>query len=141
MTDFVDVNGLKIEEPKGFIKTRIYELDGGALESPIYVGHKRGHNWSARLDGKNAVDPQRAYLKVRDGVFDLGPIKAGDAIAIAGDYRTYSGRLEPNRIWGVVVEKNDETLRLDIYETEARAISAARKGIRSAPETQMAEAA
>lgn len=60
---------------------------------------------------------------------------------IAGDYRTAGGRLEPNRIWAVVVERDDESLRLDIYETEARAIAAARKGYRSVREIEMAEAA
>lgn len=136
MTRFINVEGNAVDAPKGFLKTRTYELDGGALESPIFVGHKRGHNWSARIDGKNAVNPERVYLKVRDGVFDLSPIKSGNAFVFAGDYRTAGGRLEPNRVWAVVTEKDDESLRLDIYESEAKAISAARKGYRSVPETE-----
>lgn len=138
MTQFIDVEGNAIETPKGFLKTRAYELDGDALESPIFVGHKRGHNWSARIDGKNAVSPERVYLKTRDGVFDLSPIKPGNAFVFAGDYRTAGGRLEPNRVWAVVTEKDDDFLQLDIYEFEAKAISAARKGYRSVPDTEAA---
>lgn len=46
MPNFIDINRETVEEPKGYVKTRTYELDGGALESPIFVGHKRGHNWA-----------------------------------------------------------------------------------------------
>lgn len=129
---FVNDKGVPVEIPKGFTRTITLEVDGDAIESPIFEGHKRGRNWSARLDGKNGARPERAYLAMRGEIIDITDIETGNAFAIAGDYVTSCGNFRPDRIWAVVTGKTEETLSLDVYATEARAISAARKGVRSA---------
>lgn len=132
---FLNRGGEVVDMPKGFSRTLTLEVDGDAIESPIYEGHKRGRNWSARLDGKNGARPERACLPMRGEIIDISGLEAGNAFAIAGDYVSSGGTLRPDRLWAVVTGKTEEILSLDVYETEARAISAARKGVRSATAT------
>lgn len=128
---FVNDEGVPVEIPKDFTRTITLEVDGDAIESPIFEGHKRGRNWSARLDGKNGARPERAYLPMCGEIIDISGLEVGNAFAIAGDYVTSCGNFRPDRLWAVVTGKTEERLSLDVYATEARAISAARKGLRS----------
>ncbi|KQX40382.1 hypothetical protein ASD04_07060 [Devosia sp. Root436] len=129
--EFTDAKGETIDEPKGFLKQRSFEVDGRSIENPNYVTHKRGKNWAARMDGPNAAEPQRTYLPTKGSVVDVQQVKAGDAFVVAGDYVTSGNNYCPDRMWGVIHTLTDRVMILDVYETEAKAISARNKGVRA----------
>ena len=107
------------------------DIDSEAIENPIYESHKRGSNWAAILVGKNAASMDRQFLPQKGSVIDVSGIHLGLVLEIAGDYTSSGGNKTRNRIYGVVADRNELALVLDIYASDAKALSAANKGIKS----------
>jgi hypothetical protein len=135
MTDiiFKNADAIAVEEPAGFIERVELTVDGEAIEAPVFEVHKRGKNWACYFTGKNAANASRHFLPQRGKVIDISRLDVGMPIEIAGDYTSSGGRPHPDRWIGVIVEKTDELLVVDRYQTVAKAISSANKRILSVP--------
>jgi hypothetical protein len=133
MTKYVFKNsaGALVETPTGFVERMTIDVDGDAIENPIYESHKRGTNWCAVMTGKNAANMERSFLAQRGMIIDVSSVEVGAALEIAGDYTSSGGNKQRNRITGVVVLKSENEFVIDVYASVAKAISATNKGIRS----------
>lgn len=130
---FKNATGAIVETPAGYLKRMTLAIDGDAIENPIFESHKRGKNWVAILTGKNAASMERHFLANKGRVVDVSKLSVtgGDVLEIAGDYTSTRGNKSRNRVCGVVVERTDEQMILDTYSSDAKALSAANRGIRS----------
>lgn len=82
--------------------------------------------------GKQTSGDWRIRGRTRSVGFGDGLSKADTRRAVLP--ATSSGRYHPDRIWAVINRLTDDEIVLDVYETEAEAISARNKGIRATAE-------
>ncbi|WP_139813061.1 hypothetical protein [Ensifer aridi] len=109
------------------METKTYELNGGSMEMPIYVNHRRGRNWIAILSGKNAANVERQFLKSRGKTVDLTGVTLNSVLEIAADYTTSTGRRDPHRLYQRVVSLSETELAVECHPSMAEAMKAAHK--------------
>jgi hypothetical protein len=107
-------------------KTITIEVIDGLFESPHFVGHKRGRNWAAILNGRNAANVERDALKKTGGgeYYDVGALQAGSALEIGSEYTSSGGNCDYNRHYFNVVEIDDNRLILVYRASAAKAMQA-----------------
>ncbi len=110
---------------------RGYQIEDGALTTaPVWEDHKRGKNWAAVItaDPKSPGGLGRAFLPRANGryMYQIGGLAVGQAIEFAGDYVGGSGRVTPNRWYGVVRAIEIDRLVCEKCPTSAQAIALAR---------------
>ncbi|KQT64148.1 MULTISPECIES: hypothetical protein [unclassified Aureimonas] len=106
----------------------VIALDGGALENPAFVSHKRGRNWGAVLSGPNAARMQRTFLAAREATVDVSDVQPGQVIELGGDYVTSGGNRHYDRRYFLVLDTDgEERMTAEQHDTAAKALRAARE--------------
>ena len=65
------------------------EVVDGLFKSPHFEGHKRGRNWAAILNGRNAANLERDSLKKTGGgrYYDVGALQADPLLKLEVNIR------------------------------------------------------
>ncbi|WP_062223281.1 hypothetical protein [Aureimonas sp. D3] len=123
----------------------VLPLDGGAMENPAFVRHKRGRNWCAILSGPNAARMERTFLHTRGATVDLSDVRPGQVIEFGGDYVTSGGNRHYDRRYFLVLATDGaDEMTVERHDTAAQALRAARelaKGLPVIPPAATAAAA
>lgn len=112
----------------------VIALDGGALENPAFVSHKRGRNWGAVLSGPNAARMERTFLHTRGATVDVSDVQPGQVIELGGDYITSGGNRQYDRRYLLVLDTDGaDQMTAEQHDTAAKALRAARELAKAAP--------
>lgn len=120
--------------PEAPMRGEVLRLDGGAVENPAYVSHKRGRNWGAVLSGPNAAKMERTFLAARGATVDLSDVRAGQVLEFGGDYVTSGGNKHYDRRYLLVLATDGiDEMTVERHDTAAQALRAAREFAKAAP--------
>lgn len=120
--------------PETPMRGEVIALDGGAMENPAYVSHKRGRNWAAILSGPNAAKMERTFLAARGATVDLSDVQAGQVVEFGGDYVTSGGNRQYDRRYYLVLATDGaDEMTAERHDTAAQALRAAREFAKAAP--------
>ncbi|WP_168990546.1 MULTISPECIES: hypothetical protein [Aureimonas] len=121
------------------MRGEVIALDGGALENPAFVSHKRGRNWGAILTGPNAARMERRFLPARGATVDLSDVQPGQVIELGGDYVTSGGNRHYDRRYYLVLATDGvDQMTVERHSTAAQALRAARELAKAVPVIQSA---
>ena len=120
--------------PEAPMRGEVLPLDGGAMENPAYVSHKRGRNWSAVLSGPNAARMERRFLPARGATVDLSDVRPGQVVEFGGDYVTSGGNKHYDRRYLLVLATDGaDEMTVERHDTAAQALRAARELAKAVP--------
>lgn len=121
----VNTKDLKMEN----IQTELLQfVENGIVINPVYESHKRGKNWLGVLGGKNSVDMQMIFQRIRGKNCSTEGLKPGMAIEFGGDYISSAGNRTPYRRIYVIQSINETGLTCIVYPTRAKAMKNRFKG-------------
>lgn len=106
---------------------KVYPILGGALaEAPCYEPHRRGRNWMAKIH-PNADAPggwERDFARTsrgKDTLYMTTDIFVGNLLEFGADYVTGQGKKVPLRQYAVVIDKDSDSLVLEVFDTALEA--------------------
>jgi hypothetical protein len=99
-------------------------VEPGVVETLIYQPHKRGRNWFGILNGKNSVNVDMEFLRMRGKSVDVSKLRVGMAFEIGADYISSGGKRLANRSQYVVAEITESGIWAKKYPTRATAMKA-----------------
>lgn len=101
-------------------------INGGLLQAPIWLEHKRARNWAAiiDIDGTAPGGLSREFLPYGRGAvfYMIESVMVYDALEFAADRISWGGNKEHNRWYGIVVAKTEDFLELAVTSTSSKAI-------------------
>jgi len=112
-------------------RIRLKVEQGALMEVPVWEDHKRGRNWFAviTLDPRAPNGIGRSFIPRAHGEYYYlvtEKLKTGVAVEFGADYYTASGKLNPRRWYGVIVERTPEYLELVACKDAREACTLAR---------------